>query len=212
MKLSHTFAAHAERVPADRLSAVLALVGGGVIVAFLGLGHARARSSIGVRPTSAPGVDRRCASTVDVKFYLIAMLSSVRRRDRFSCFHGASCSIARRAGHLVMVEFLVILLVGYAYVWRKGAWSGTEGRHRGDGTSRERLHDHARQDGAWARAGIAVAASVRDRVVRDRVMSVVLVPLHMARLAPRSCASARASRHDDLRRHRGGQSRRRFSS
>lgn len=58
----------------------------------------------------------------DVKFYLIAMLFILFDVEIVFLFPWAV--LFRSLGGVglaVMVEFLVILLVGYAYVWKKGA-------------------------------------------------------------------------------------------
>ncbi len=57
-----------------------------------------------------------------MKFYLVAMLFILFDVEIVFLFPWAIMFDALGAlGILVMVEFLVILLVGYAYVWRKGA-------------------------------------------------------------------------------------------
>jgi NADH-quinone oxidoreductase subunit A len=59
---------------------------------------------------------------VDVKFYLIAVLFILFDVEIVFLFPWAVMFDSLGAlAILVMVEFLVILLVGYAYVWRKGA-------------------------------------------------------------------------------------------
>lgn len=59
---------------------------------------------------------------VDVKFYLLAMLFILFDVEIVFLFPWA-VMFDQLGGLaiLVMVEFFVILLVGYAYVWRKGA-------------------------------------------------------------------------------------------
>ncbi|MFN2422059.1 MAG: NADH-quinone oxidoreductase subunit A [Gemmatimonadota bacterium] len=58
----------------------------------------------------------------DVKFYLIAMLFILFDVEIVFLFPWAVMFNALGGlGILVMVEFLVILIVGYAYVWKKGA-------------------------------------------------------------------------------------------
>lgn len=58
----------------------------------------------------------------DVKFYLVAMLFILFDVEIVFLFPWAvAFDSLGGLGLLVMVEFLVILLVGYAYVWRKGA-------------------------------------------------------------------------------------------
>jgi len=59
---------------------------------------------------------------IDVKFYLIAMLFILFDVEIVFLFPWAV--MFQRLGSvalLVMVEFLVILIAGYAYVWKKGA-------------------------------------------------------------------------------------------
>jgi NADH-quinone oxidoreductase subunit A len=102
----------------------LGLVVGAVIVAFSRLiGPRTHRLSIHDSPYECglvPTGDAR--RRVDVKFYLIAMLFILFDVEIVFLFPWAVMfNSLGGLGILVMVEFLVILLVGYAYVWRKGA-------------------------------------------------------------------------------------------
>jgi NADH-quinone oxidoreductase subunit A len=102
----------------------LGLATGGVILAlshWLGPKTSRRRShdspyECGIVPTG----DAR--QRFDVKFYLIAMLFILFDVEIVFLFPWAVMFDALGGlGILVMVEFLVILIVGYAYVWKKGA-------------------------------------------------------------------------------------------
>ena len=69
----------------------------------------------GVEPTSEVG------GRVPVRFYLIAMLFVIFDVEAASFYPWAVQMHALRAfGLLEMVAFVVVLAVGYAYVWRKG--------------------------------------------------------------------------------------------
>ena len=87
------------------------------------LGPRTRRLSIGDSPYECglvPTGDAR--QRVNVKFFLIAMLFILFDVEIVFLFPWAVMfeSLGGLA-ILVMVEFFVILLVGYAYVWRKGA-------------------------------------------------------------------------------------------
>ncbi|CAN5801364.1 NADH-quinone oxidoreductase subunit A [soil metagenome] len=102
----------------------LGLLVGGVIVGFSWrMGPRTRRLSIGDSPYECglvPTGDAR--QRVDVKFYLLAMLFILFDIEIVFLFPWAVMFDSLGGlGILVMVEFLVILLVGYAYVWRKGA-------------------------------------------------------------------------------------------
>lgn len=59
---------------------------------------------------------------IDVKFYLVAMLFILFDVEIVFLFPWAVMFDSLGGlGLLVMVEFLVILIAGYAYVWKKGA-------------------------------------------------------------------------------------------
>lgn len=59
---------------------------------------------------------------IDVKFYLVAMLFILFDVEIVFLFPWAVMfDHLGGLGLLVMVEFLVILVAGYAYVWKKGA-------------------------------------------------------------------------------------------
>ena len=69
----------------------------------------------GVEPTSEVG------GRVPVRFYLIAMLFVIFDVEAASFYPWAVQMHALRAfGLLEMVLFVVVLAIGYAYVWRKG--------------------------------------------------------------------------------------------
>jgi NADH-quinone oxidoreductase subunit A len=102
----------------------LGLLVGGVIVGLSWrMGPRTRRLSIGDSPYECglvPTGDAR--QRVDVKFYLLAMLFILFDIEIVFLFPWAVMFDSLGGlGILVMVEFLVILLVGYAYVWRKGA-------------------------------------------------------------------------------------------
>ena len=102
----------------------LALVVGSVIVAFSAwMGPRTRRLTVHDSPYECglvPAGDAR--QRVDVKFYILAMLFILFDVEIVFLFPWAVMfeSLGGLA-ILVMVEFLVILLVGYAYVWKKGA-------------------------------------------------------------------------------------------
>jgi NADH-quinone oxidoreductase subunit A len=98
-------------------------VGGVMLVLSWWMGPRTRRATIhdspyecGIVPT---GDARR---RFDVKFYLVAMLFILFDVEIVFLFPWAVMfdSLGGLAV-LVMVEFLLILIVGYAYVWRKGA-------------------------------------------------------------------------------------------
>jgi NADH-quinone oxidoreductase subunit A len=102
----------------------LGLVVGAVIVVFSSrMGPRTRRLSVGDSPYECglvPTGDAR--QRVNVKFFLIAMLFILFDVEIVFLFPWAVMFDSLGGlGILVMVEFLVILLVGYAYVWRKGA-------------------------------------------------------------------------------------------
>ena len=102
----------------------LGLLVGGVIVGLSWrIGPRTRRLSIGDSQYECglvPTGDAR--QRVDVKFYLLAMLFILFDIEIVFLFPWAVMFDSLGGlGILVMVEFLVILLVGYAYVWRKGA-------------------------------------------------------------------------------------------
>lgn len=93
-----------------------------IVLSWL-LGPRTRRLSIGDSPYECglvPTGDAR--QRVNVKFFLIAMLFILFDVEIVFLFPWAVMfeSLGGLA-ILVMVEFFVILLVGYAYVWRKGA-------------------------------------------------------------------------------------------
>ena len=104
----------------------LLLVGLGLGAALLGisafLGPTRARGSKGAPYECGiiPASDAR--GRFDVKFYLVAMLFILFDIELVFLFPWAA--LYRRLGLLGFAEMLVfvaVLLVGLAYVWRKGA-------------------------------------------------------------------------------------------
>jgi NADH-quinone oxidoreductase subunit A len=102
----------------------LGLVVGAVIVGFSWwMGPRTRRLSIGDSAYECglvPTGDAR--RRVNVKFFLIAMLFILFDVEIVFLFPWAVMFDSLGGlGLLVMVEFLVILAVGYAYVWRKGA-------------------------------------------------------------------------------------------
>jgi NADH-quinone oxidoreductase subunit A len=102
----------------------LGLVVGGVMVGLSWwMGPRRSPLSIGDSPYECGLVSTGDARRrVDVKFYLIAVLFILFDVEIVFLFPWAVMFDSLGAlAILVMVEFLVILLVGYAYVWRKGA-------------------------------------------------------------------------------------------
>jgi NADH-quinone oxidoreductase subunit A len=71
----------------------------------------------GVEPTSA------VAGRFPVRFYLVAMLFVIFDVEAASFFPWAVQMHALRVfGLLEMVVFIVVLAIGYAYVWKKGGF------------------------------------------------------------------------------------------
>ncbi len=71
----------------------------------------------GVEPTSTVG------GRFPIRFYLIAMLFVVLDVEAASFFPWAvQMHALRMYGLLEMVAFVVVLGIGYAYVWRKGGF------------------------------------------------------------------------------------------
>ena len=79
--------------------------------------HKREAYECGVEPTSA------VAGRFPVRFYLIAMLFVVFDVEAASFYPWAVQMHALRVfGLLEMVVFIVVLAIGYAYVWKKGGF------------------------------------------------------------------------------------------
>jgi NADH-quinone oxidoreductase subunit A len=112
-----------EYLPIVFLLFVGLVVGGVIIVLSWRMGPRTRALSIGDSPYECglvPTGDAR--SRVDVKFYILAMLFILFDVEIVFLFPWAIMfDSLGTLGILVMVEFFVILLVGYAYVWRKGA-------------------------------------------------------------------------------------------
>jgi NADH-quinone oxidoreductase subunit A len=112
----------ADYVPIVFLLLVGALLGGGLLGLSALLGPNRARGSKGAAYECGliPVTDAR--SRFDVKFYLIAMLFILF--DIEVVFMYPWAVLYRRLGvfgFMEMLVFIAILLVGFAYVWKKGA-------------------------------------------------------------------------------------------
>jgi NADH-quinone oxidoreductase subunit A len=72
----------------------------------------------GVEPTSA------VAGRFPVRFYLIAMLFVIFDVEAASFYPWAVQMHALRAfGLIEMVVFIIVLAIGYAYVWKKGGFT-----------------------------------------------------------------------------------------
>ncbi|HEY7473279.1 MAG TPA: NADH-quinone oxidoreductase subunit A [Gemmatimonadota bacterium] len=103
------------------------LVGAVIVILSWFMGPRTRPLSIGDSPYECglvPTGDAR--QRVNVKFFLIAMLFILFDVEIVFLFPWAIMFDSLGGlGILVMVEFFVVLLVGYAYVWRKGAleWS-----------------------------------------------------------------------------------------
>jgi NADH:ubiquinone oxidoreductase subunit 3 (subunit A) len=79
--------------------------------------HKREAYECGVEPTSP------VAGRFPVRFYLIAMLFVVFDVEAASFYPWAVKMHALRVfGLLEMVIFIVVLAIGYAYVWKKGGF------------------------------------------------------------------------------------------
>ena len=79
--------------------------------------HKREAYECGVEPTSP------VAGRFPVRFYLIAMLFVVFDVEAASCYPWAVTLHAFRLfGLLEMVIFIIVLGIGYAYVWKKGGF------------------------------------------------------------------------------------------
>jgi NADH-quinone oxidoreductase subunit A len=112
----------AEYVPVVFLLLLGALLGAALLGLSALLHPSRARGSKGAAYECGiiPVTDAR--SRFDVKFYLVAMLFILFDIEIVFLFPWAA--LYRRlgvAGFVEMLVFLGILLVGLAYVWRKGA-------------------------------------------------------------------------------------------
>jgi len=79
--------------------------------------HKREAYECGVEPTSP------VAGRFPVRFYLIAMLFVIFDVETASFYPWAVQMHALRVfGLLEMVVFIIVLAIGYAYVWRKGGF------------------------------------------------------------------------------------------
>lgn len=112
----------ADYVPVVFLLLVGALLGAGLLglSALLGPNRAGGSKSAAYECGLIPLVDAR--NRFDVKFYLVAMLFILF--DLEVVFMYPWAALYRRLGVVGFVEMLVfvgILLVGLAYVWKKGA-------------------------------------------------------------------------------------------
>lgn len=112
-----------EYLPIVFLLALGLLVGGVIVALSWRMGPRTRPLSIGDSPYECGLVSTGDArQRIDVKFYLLAMLFILFDVEIVFLFPWAVMFDSLGGlGILVMVEFLVILLVGYAYVWRKGA-------------------------------------------------------------------------------------------
>lgn len=113
----------AEYLPVVFLLVLGLAVGGTMLLLSYWLGPKTSRRPVHDSPYECgivPTGDAR--QRYDVKFYLIAMLFILFDVEIVFLFPWAVMFDALGGlGILVMVEFLVILIVGYAYVWKKGA-------------------------------------------------------------------------------------------
>jgi NADH-quinone oxidoreductase subunit A len=113
----------AEYLPVVFLLLLALVVGAAILGLSYWLGPRSSRRPLHDSPFECgivPTGDAR--QRMDVKFYLVAMLFILFDVEIVFLFPWAVMFEALGGlGLLVMVEFLVILMVGYAYVWKKGA-------------------------------------------------------------------------------------------
>ena len=113
----------AEYLPVVFLLVLAVVVGAAMLTLSHWLGPRTSRARLHDSPYECgivPTGDAR--QRIDVKFYMIAMLFILFDVEIVFLFPWAVMfNSLGTVGIVVMVEFLVILIVGYAYVWKKGA-------------------------------------------------------------------------------------------
>ena len=113
----------AEYLPVVFLLLLGLVAGGAMLTLSYWLGPRSSRQPLHDSPYECgivPTGDAR--QRMDVKFYIVAMLFILFDVEIVFLFPWAMMfNSLGGLGLMVMVEFLVILIVGYAYVWKKGA-------------------------------------------------------------------------------------------
>jgi len=113
----------AEYLPVVFLLFLGLAAGGAMLTLSYWLGPKTSRSRLHDSPYECgivPTGDAR--QRIDVKFYIVAMLFILFDVEIVFLFPWAMMfNSLGGLGLMVMVEFLLILVVGYAYVWKKGA-------------------------------------------------------------------------------------------